>query len=484
MSTCNRNMTFEECELSILRMAVDKAESKIGREQVNSQEVKDIIEIVEKFIKDRQLICYGGTAINNILPKSDQFYNREIELPDYDFFSKTPLDDAKKLADIYLSNGFDNVEAKAGVHFGTYKVYVNYMPVADITLLTKEIFDNMKTESLKFAGILYAPPNFLRMSMYLELSRPAGDVSRWEKVLKRLAILNKHYPITNISCSNVDFQRKLEQSDGDQIFNVIQDTLIGQSVIFFGGYAISQYSKYMPKKFQSKVKKYADFDVISIEPKKTCDILIERLNDIHVNNTNIIEHNPVGEIIPKHYEIKIGNDTVAFVYEPLGCHNYNVISIGNYNVKIATIDTMLSFYLAFLYSDKPHFKNFTDRIICIANFLFDVQEKNRLKQKGVLRRFSINCYGHQHSLEEIRDLKSKKYIELKNKKSDKEFEIWFLNYKPSNKSKKSLKSNKDNKKQINKKKTNKKQVNKKKTNKKQNKKKKTIKRIKKLFNPY
>ena len=32
------------------------------------------------------------------------------------------------------------------------------------------------------------PPNYLRMAMYLELSRPDGDVSRWEKVLKRLTL--------------------------------------------------------------------------------------------------------------------------------------------------------------------------------------------------------------------------------------------------------------------------------------------------------
>jgi hypothetical protein len=33
------------------------------------------------------------------------------------------------------------------------------------------------------------------MSIYLELSRPRGDVSRWKKVYSRLLLLNKHYPI-------------------------------------------------------------------------------------------------------------------------------------------------------------------------------------------------------------------------------------------------------------------------------------------------
>ena len=44
---------------------------------------------------DRKLVCYGGTAINALLPPDDQFYDMSIELPDYDFFSPNALKDAK-----------------------------------------------------------------------------------------------------------------------------------------------------------------------------------------------------------------------------------------------------------------------------------------------------------------------------------------------------------------------------------------------------
>ena len=46
--------------------------------------------------------------------------------------------------------------------------------------------------------------------MYLELSRPDGDVSRWEKVLKRLSLFNKHYPLRGKNCSIEDIQRLFE----------------------------------------------------------------------------------------------------------------------------------------------------------------------------------------------------------------------------------------------------------------------------------
>jgi len=72
-----KGLTFQDCELAILRMAVDDSEEKLGKRIVNSEEIIKMIEIVENFIKVKNLICYGGTAINNILPAEDQFYNKE-----------------------------------------------------------------------------------------------------------------------------------------------------------------------------------------------------------------------------------------------------------------------------------------------------------------------------------------------------------------------------------------------------------------------
>ena len=436
-----KDLTFNDCELSILRMAVDKAEEKIGRRNVNSEDIKKIINIVENFIKRKKLICYGGTAINNILPIEDQFYNKEIEIPDYDFFTARALEDAKELADIYYSQGFEDVEAKSGQHFGTYKVFVNYIPVADITYLPKGIFNSIKKDSIRVGGILYTPPNYLRMSMYLELSRPDGDISRWEKVMKRLSILNKHYPVTNLNCNEIEFQREMEHNNQEyKIYNIVRDTLINQGVVFFGGFAISLYSEYMPEKLKHKLKKFADFDVLSNDPENTAEIVKERLNDLNIPNIKIIKREKIGEIIPLHYEIKIGNDTIAFIYKPIACHSYNIFPIGGRKVKIATIDTMLSFYLAFLYADKPYYNQFLERILCISKFLFDVQQKNRLEQKGLLKRFSITCYGHQETVEEIRSHKAEKYRELKQSNDKKGFEEWFLNYKPDDIKKKSKKN--------------------------------------------
>lgn len=445
MSACKKHLTFSEKELAILRAAIDLAEEKAGRKVAQSDEVVKIIEIVENFLRKKKLICYGGTAINNILPVGDQFYDKSVEIPDYDFFSHNPLDDAKELADIYADAGYTDVEAKSGVHHGTFKVYVNFIPVADITYVPKELFKSLTREAIKVNGIHYSPPNYLRMGMYLELSRPMGDVSRWEKVLKRLILLNKNYPMQNPKCNHIDFMRSFEgqEEEGEDIYTTVRNSMTDQGLVFFGGYSSSLYSKYMPKAKRAMFnRKNPDFDALSEDPETSATIIKERLKDEGFEDIKIHKHPGFGEIISEHYEITIGEDTIAFIYKPLACHSYNIIRLGGKKVKVATIDTMLSFFLAFLYADRPYYEH--DRIICMAQYLFKVQAKNRLQQKGVLKRFSLKCIGNQKTLQDSREEKSRMFEKLKHKRGSRDFDEWFLRYAPGEK--KAIKATKNAKK--------------------------------------
>jgi len=438
---CDKGLSFEECELAILRHAVDKAEENVGRKRINDPEIQRIIQIIEQFLAKTGRIIYGGTAINNILPPEHQFYKKDIEFPDYDFFSPEPLKDAKKLVDIYYSKGFDEVEAKAGAHTGTFKVFVNFIPVADITYLVPELYKTLLKQTIHIGGIRYAPPNYLRMALYLELSRPKGDVNRWEKILKRLILLNKSFPITGKDCDLVEVQRlfdpekKLPKGEEKKIFYITRETLINQQVVFFGALSNKLYLKYLKRFRYRRIPNIPDFDVLSEDPQTTASILKERLQETGIKKVTMKKKKGVGEIIAPHYEVLVGGDTVAFIYEPLACHSYNVIRIKGRPVRIATIDTMLSFYLAFIYAKRPYYD--VNRILCMAHFLFSVQKKNRLRQKGLLRRFSTTCYGEEKSTRErARQIKAEKYRELQNKRGSREWEWYFLSYSPVDKDKK------------------------------------------------
>ena len=473
--SCDKKMTFEECELAVLRSAVDRMEKKSGMKKINNPDIKDIIRTVEDFLKVTKRICYGGTAINNILPLQDQFYDKATELPDYDFFSPEPLKDAIKLADIYYKKGYHEVEAKAGMHAGTFKVFVNFLPIADITYLVPELYKNIHKQSIQVANIYYSPPNYLRMAMYLELSRPDGDVSRWEKVLKRLTLLNKHYPMKGLNCRVEDIQRLFQYGNKnlmtggkkimddyrdeddllmnieERIFHTVRDVLMGQGCVFFGAYANRMYLKNLEYLKGKKISKIPDFDVLSDDPETAARILKERLDDLDLKKVSVKKKPGVGEIIAPHYEVSVGPETVAFIYEPLACHSYNVINLGPNKLRVATLDTMLSFYLAFIYVNRPYYD--ANRILCMSKFLFKVQQKNRLRQKGLLRRFSPDCYGVQATKEKMREEKAEKYRELKNKRGSKEYDWYFLRYIPGEKDKKTKKKTKRKKKTKKKRKT-------------------------------
>lgn len=443
--------SFEEKELKILRNAIDSATTVLGKKLVQSDTIKNIIDILENFMRTHKIICYGGTAINNILPEQYKFYNKNIEIPDYDFFSPYATEYAKDLANIYYKAGYEEVEAKSGVHSGTYKVFVNFIPIADITLLDKKLFKSILKKAIKINGINYCPPNFLRMSMYLELSRPMGDVSRWEKVLKRIILLNKNYPLKGILCDKQDFQRKYQgtQEDQNKIYEITRTSFINQGVVFFGGYAAALYSKYMPYSERIQVSNIPDFDVLSENPESCATILKEQLHYEGYKQVKIFKKSPISDYLDVHYEINVNNDVIAFIYKPLACHSYNLININGQKIKVATIDTILSFYLIFIYADRPYYDE--NRLLCIAEYLFKVQLKNRLQQKGLLRRFSVLCYGKQKTLEDIREEKAKLYAKIRTKevlRNSKLYNINFFRYIPKEKYEEKNESKKNTKKGI------------------------------------
>jgi hypothetical protein len=168
------------------------------------------------------------------------------------------------------------------------------------------------------------------------------------------------------------------------------------------------------------------FDVLSMDPETSVRKIKERLEDNNFKGVVVTKHSGIGEIVPEHYEIAVGKTQVAFIYKPVACHSYNVIQVGKKRVRIASTDTMLSLYLAMLYTDKPYYD--VARIRCMCKYLYDIQQRNRLKQTGLLRRFGATCYGKQETLDDIKAKKSEKYQELK--REDPEYDEWFLKYSP------------------------------------------------------
>jgi hypothetical protein len=272
--------------------------------------------------------------------------------------------------------------------------------------------------------------------MYLELSRPGGDITRWEKVLKRLNLLNKNYPLKAEKCDPETFRHSLSARSKtkqyfyqkDLIQNVIKDIVSDENLVYIGGYANALYSRYLKNREKMFLTEIPEFDLLSMTPDKTAKKIKEELEKKGVINVTIQTKPSIPEYLSTHYEIKVGSQPIVYIYKPLACHSYNTIKLDSRIFRVATIDTMMSFYLLFLYADRTYYN--PRRTLCLCEYLFKIQQNNRLKRQGLLRRFSITCYGKQKTLEDIRTEKSKQFKKLKTKKKSNEYDKWFLRYNP------------------------------------------------------
>ena len=398
----------------------EKALEVQEKEAAKDPSIKKALTIVEQFIKTHRVMCYGGTAINNLLPKEDRFYDPEKDIPDYDFFSETPQLHAAKLADRLTSIGYKSVEVKPGVHLGTFKVFSDYTGVADISHLDKTIFKKLWDESIEKDGIHYVPPNFLRMSVYLELSRPKGDVTRWKKVYSRLSLLNKHYPMT-CPKSGEDMTGMFLKPE---VKRKIESLLVKEKIILLGFNAS-----------QLQQRKGSDWMLpmdILVTPEKRGEISKKLLEFFETKIDQKLKLDDVPayeELLPAHTDIddpKTGK-TLIRIYETDACHSYHETASG---LMLASIPTLLQFFLSVLYAPKEFLEELPEqRFLCAADQLVDMANNNLPRRYKLLT--PITCLGKQKSLLDMRKNKSALYEKLSKNKSSPEFLEYFFTYIPT-----------------------------------------------------
>jgi len=277
--------------------------------------------------------------------------------------------------------------------------------------------------------IKYTPPNYLRMSMYMELSRPLGDTSRWEKVFKRLSLLNKHYPIKNSMCNVIEKNKNVYD---ENLYNILTDIFIDNKLVFIGDYAALYYGKYMTSMNVKKINEYKNkIEVLSDNIDSDIKNIKNELIKHNYENIEIIERKPIGDVIQLHYEIKVNGMTVCIIYKTEGCYNYNEIKHDKKLIRIATMDTIITFLLANIYSGRPYYNN--DNIICTAEFIFNIMVKKLISNKGLLKRFSIDCIGNEDTLLDKLEEKSKLFEILKHNILSPEYKKLFFRYNPNEK---------------------------------------------------
>ncbi len=167
---------------------------------------KKAIAITKKFIADRRLVCYGGTALDYAARlQGGRIYDDEkLALPDLDFYSADPLKDARDLADILYLDGYEEARVINALHVGTFRVDCggNHF-IADVSYFP--IIESLKV--VTYEGFRVVHPDYQRLDTHSSLSfiydNPPREVAfaRVSKDIERFNIINALYPLPTLSSS-------------------------------------------------------------------------------------------------------------------------------------------------------------------------------------------------------------------------------------------------------------------------------------------
>ena len=384
-------------QIELLKGAVDKAEDIINAETANNPEIRYALGIIERFLAKKHRVCYGGTAINALLPDKLKFYDSEKDLPDYDFFTPDLKSDIKDIVDALESAGFTDVMERIGIHEGTHKIMVNFIPVADITVMKPNIYNAVYERSVKRDGIQYADPDFLRMMMYLELSRPRGQVERWEKVFERLKLLNASFPIRTCKTSTETIVGRVRIPvliRKELLDYVIENKriLVGADVIALYDWIVSK-NKYKAPTIQWFLKKNGMVVFLSPESEKDANKIKELFGpeDIVVK---VLKGKP--ELIPQRVIVSFRNMPFVMIVQENACNSYTTMDLNdNKKLRIGSLETMITFYFALmLFTNDGDTLGFL--MFCLSQKLVEMSEAlYAMGGKGPIPAFSIECAGYQ-----------------------------------------------------------------------------------------
>jgi hypothetical protein len=400
--------------LSELQTTIDEAQSIRDKELVQDAELRKALTVVESFLRKTHRICYGGMAINAHLPKSKQFYDFQKTLPDYDFFTPSPEEDVKLLTETLQRAGFTEVSARLGMHEGTTKIFVNYTGVADISFCPHWLYSTLSKRAIQDDGISYADADFLRMNMYLELSRPRGEVERWDKVYKRLVLLNMVKAPHVDACEHTHgAQTRISKPLHKHLIHYLSEN----NLTYCGSLLERIYSK--PTTKQASYLLHSTTPVLAFAENPYYHIPIIR-QMIHTYEPHaqlkIVHLHPQGDILPELYGIQKDGRLICAFVQAHACHSYNTVSISSKEtLRIASLDTAIALMYALSYTKGLHGlvpKSFH----CVADSLVSISMRTRDKNhSGVFPLFVQSCQGHQPTKASLLRQKAQRIQSLKQK---------------------------------------------------------------------
>jgi len=350
------------------------------------------------------------------LPAQHKFYDPETSLPDYDFLTPTGSDDVAILKRMLRKEGFIEISDRQGIHEGTTKLYVNFTPVADITEINPLFYQIIAKRSIKVDGITYMDADTLRMMMYLELSRPRGEVTRWEKVFERLLLLNKYIPLKVCKSKEAKFQPSAKTAASVHLrTSTILNFCINEQRVLAGADILDYYKLRLRKPIHVSWLFRPKSPIIFYSPQPEEDI--ERIHSRTSGGLIFKKYTAEAEFFPLIYIGYAAKQPVLAIIQETACHAYNTVQLRDGRaLRIASLDTLITLYLSFLFRSSLQ-TLFLRPIGCMVEQMIQLQTLYRTNPKAPFPFISIECSGHQKSFASLLREKVARIHRLKTQKT-------------------------------------------------------------------
>jgi hypothetical protein len=397
---------------SVLEKSIDEAIDLRDEAMVRDPALRKALGIVETFLRRTGRVCYGGMAINAHLPSAYKFYDFSKVLPDYDFFTPNPDDDVNALVAAFKDAGYDSVSARVGMHEGTTKIFVNYTAVADISFIPIWLYKILYRRSIVDDGVHYADADFLRMNMYLELSRPKGEVERWEKVYKRLVLLNSIKKPLKQGCKH----RKAEMTKlNPNVHEAVMQYIVAENLIFAGADLERIYKHPNVGGAGYVLKSSRPVLAYSSSPESHLQAIRQILHEQDPTMPLQNMHwDARGDLIPELFGIQSRGRVLVLLIREQFCHAYNTVTLpGDKTLRITSLDSAITLFYTLSY--VRGLEGLVPKSIhCFADALVQVSMNTR--DKGVPSKFPLfpaRCHGHQPSKASLLEAKARRVAAIK-----------------------------------------------------------------------
>lgn len=411
--------TFQR-QIDLIKIAAAKADDVIHYEAAHDPEILRAIAVVEEFLRKKHRLCYGGQAINAHMPRRYKIYDPEKSVPDYDFFTPDQAGDIALLTRAMRRAGFTEISAREGIHEGTIKFYVNYNPVADVTAIDPALYKVLSRREFKSNGISYMDADMLRMMMYLELSRPMGEVTRWEKVYERLILLNEFVPIKRCHGGTTAETRSF-LTEGE--VETVMRKIITHGRIFAGGDLVGYYRTAIKRGKRVAANwllgtQRPIFFYSAAAAADAAELMEAFREDGGASSNKRLEFKKmaaIGDIVPITYVAMREGRPAIIIIEETACHSYYSIPLRfGEQMRVASLDTLITLYfsLALLNTKVEGLSS----LECAAQELVEISFRARAApEKFPFPFISLKCAGHQQTMASLVREKVRRITTVKKK---------------------------------------------------------------------